>query len=243
MLELHFQSGVGHVGGNLSCLDALMVLFHRVMRPEDRFVLSKGHAAGALYVTLWSLGRLEEPLESFHRDATLLAGHPPAKGLKEVLFASGSLGHGLPFAAGLALAARLKKETRRVFCLTSDGEWQSGPNWEALIFAAHRRLGHLTVLVDANRLQAFGATAEVASLDPLGPKFQGFGVETIEVDGHDPEAVEAALVKPEGGQVRAVLLNTVKGKGVRAFENQVASHYLPLDQETFQTAMDDLTSW
>ena len=123
-------------------LDAMLVVFHECLREQDRFFLSKGHSAGALYTTLWSLGRLDDrDLESFHRDDTLLAGHPPAAGIPEISFATGSLGHGLSLAAGTALAFRLKRSDARVVCLTSDGEWQEGSTWEGLIFASHHQAG------------------------------------------------------------------------------------------------------
>ena len=133
---MHYESQAGHIGGNLSSLDLMLVLHHEILDPDDRFVLSKGHAAGAYYVTLWTLRRLkEEDLRHFHRDGTRLSGHPPASGIDDILFATGSLGHGLSLGAGLALAKRLKAEPGRVFCLTSDGEWNEGSCWEALIFA------------------------------------------------------------------------------------------------------------
>jgi transketolase len=137
LLKMHYESGVGHIGGNLSSLDAMLVVFHDYLREQDRFFLSKGHAAGALYTTLWSIGRLDDhDLESFHQDDTLLAGHPPAAGIPEIAFATGSLGHGVSLAAGTALAFRFKRSDARVVCLTSDGEWQEGSTWEGLIFGA-----------------------------------------------------------------------------------------------------------
>src|SRR5262249_30425753 len=123
LLQMHFESGVGHIGGNLSCLDLMLTLHHDVMRPEDQFVLSKRHSAGAYYVVLWTLGKLqEEDLLQFHKDDTLLSGHLPASGIDEILFATGSLGHGLSLAAGLALGKRLKNEAGRVYCLLSEAE-------------------------------------------------------------------------------------------------------------------------
>src|SRR3984957_662891 len=173
LLEMHFNAGVGHLGGNLSALDALLVLHHQVMGPEDVFVLAKGHAAGALYITLWSLAKLsDEDLNTFHRDGTFLAGHPVAGWSNDIPFATGSLGHGLPDAAGMALGYKLQSQASEVFCLTSDGEWQEGSNWEALIFAMHQRLTNLTILIDEKRLQGFGTTAAVASMDPLENKFK-----------------------------------------------------------------------
>ena len=241
LIEMHHASGVGHIGGNLSCLDAMLVLHHDVMKDDDAFVLSKGHAAGALYIALWSRGRLaDEELKTFHADGTRLSGHPPARGVPEVLFATGSLGHGVSLAAGLALAARLKGEKRRVFCLTSDGEWEEGSNWEALIFAAHRKLAALTLLVDANGLQGFGTTKEVASLEPLGRRFEGFGIAVREVDGHDPEAVAAAAGELAGCGPGIVVLRTHKGHGVSFMEDRMDSHYLPFTDEKFARAMKEL---
>jgi transketolase len=228
LLTMHFQSGVGHLGGSLSCLDALLVLYHWMLGADDRFVLSKGHAAGALYVALWSAGRLSDAdLDTFHRDDTLLAGHPPAAGINDILFATGSLGHGICLAGGLALSARDAGSPRRIFCLTSDGEWQEGSTWEALIFAAHHRLANLTILVDVNGLQGFGRTADVASLN-LEPALRGFGVELDRVDGHDPEQLMAALNRTPGRGPQVIAMTTRKGNGVSFLENRLESHYLPL---------------
>ena len=191
LLRMHYESGVGHIGGNLSCLDLLLILHHRVLLPADRFILSKGHSAGAYYVTLWTLGKLtEQDLSTFHKDGTRLSGHPPTAGIEDILFATGSLGHGFSLAAGLALAKRLKGEPGRVFCLTSDGEWNEGSCWEALIFAKHHGLENLTLLVDLNGLQGFGTTREVADLEPLAAKFRSFGLPTLEVDGHECDELE-----------------------------------------------------
>ena len=238
---MHYESSVGHIGGNLSALDAMMVLHHEIMRPDDRFVLSKGHAAGALYVTLWSLGRLSDAdLETFHGENTMLPGHPPARGLDGVLFGTGSLGHGVPLAAGLALAARLRGTGRRIYCLASDGEWEEGSNWEALIFAAHHRLSALTVLVDVNGLQGFGTTDEVASLEPLADKFAGFAVEVTELDGHDLQALHAALTVPEVGKPRILLMRTRKGAGVSFMHDKMEWHYLPMSEEQYRQAIQEI---
>ncbi len=231
LLKMHFDSGVGHIGGNLSALDAMLLVFHEYLAPNDRFILSKGHAAGALYATLWSLGRLSESdLQSFHKDGTLLAGHPPAKGIADIAFATGSLGHGLSLAAGTAIAWRLQNRGDRVYCLTSDGEWQEGAIWEALIFAQHHRLSQLTVLVDHNGLQGFGSTNDVASMSPLWEKLSGFDVAVEVVDGHDLSALRAALDRPSR-KTRIVVMKTVKGHGVDFMENRMEWHYLPLNAE------------
>lgn len=194
LLQMHHESGVGHIGGNLSALDAMLVVFNEFLGSDDVFILSKGHSAGALYTALWSIGELQDDdLKTFHRDDTLLAGHPPAKGLALVPFATGSLGHGLSLAAGTALGLKLRGSDARVFCLTSDGEWQEGSTWEALIFAAHHQLSNLTVLVDHNGLQGFGSTTEIASMAPLWDKIAGFDIDIDIIDGHDPDAIRSSL--------------------------------------------------
>jgi len=236
LLQMHHASGVGHIGGNLSCLDAMLLVFHEFLGPRDCFVLSKGHAAGALYTALWSTGRLSDAdLTTFHKDGTLLAGHPPPRGIDDIAFATGSLGHGLSLAAGTALAWRLQSRDDKVFCLTSDGEWQEGSTWEALIFAQHHRLRNLTVLVDHNDLQGFGSTAEVASMSPLWERLKGFDVAIEVLDGHDPDAMREALAR-EGDRTRILILRTVKGRGVAFMEGRMEWHYLPLDAEKHERA-------
>jgi len=242
LLRMHYESGVGHIGGNLSALDALLVVYHEFLREGDRFVLSKGHAAGALYTALWSVGRLrEEDLQTFHRDGTLLAGHPPPEGIADIAFATGSLGHGLSLAAGTALAFQLQQSDARVVCMTSDGEWQEGSTWEAFIFACHHRLANLTVLVDHNGLQGFGSTRDVASMAPLWEKLGGFDAQVEVVDGHDPQAILEALERP-ATRLRIVVLETVKGHGVEFMAGRMEWHYLPLSEAQFEQAARDLDS-
>lgn len=241
LLQMHYESHVGHIGGNLSCLDAMMVVMHHAMTPVDLLVLSKGHAAGALYICLWSLGKLsDDELRTFHKDNTRLSGHPPPNAIPDVLFATGSLGHGLSLAAGVALGRRLRGEPGRVFCVMSDGEWQEGSNWEALIFVIHHRLP-VTIVVDANGLQGFGATMEIASQDSLAPKFRAHGISTVEVDGHDQVAIADLLVTERTGP-HAVIAQTRKGYGVSFMENRMEWHYLPLTVEQYNQALQELTT-
>ena len=238
LLRMHFESRIGHMGGNLSALDALLTLHHRVMGAADTFILSKGHAAGALYVTLWSLGLLADgDLATFHADGTWLAGHPVPGWSERVPVATGSLGHGFPIALGMALARHLDGEAGHVYCLTSDGEWQEGAMWEALIFWAHRRLSNLTVFVDLNGLQGFGSTREIASMDDLGKRLSGFEIPVVHVDGHDHEAIAEAARNHPGA---LILLHTVKGKGVSFMENRMEWHYLPLSSEQYAAALAEL---
>lgn len=237
LLRMHYDSHVGHIGGNLSSLDLLLCLFHDHMGTDDRFVLSKGHAAGAMYVTLWSVGKLkDEDLTSFHQDGTRLSGHPPPSGISEIPFATGSLGHGPSLAAGLALAKKLRGELGRVFCLTSDGEWNEGACWEAIIFARQHKLDNLTLIVDLNGLQGFGTTAEVADLAPLSDKFRDFDLFVHEINGHDYEAIsrslENAVSKP-----KVIIARTRKGCGVSFMEDRLEWHYLPMSRHQYEQAI------
>lgn len=236
LLQLHYEANCGHLGGNFSCIDALMTLYHRVMGPNDRFVLSKGHSAGALYATLWSLGRIAEAeLQTFTKDNSLLPGHPSGSGIPGLMFSTGSLGHGPSLAAGLALAARHKGLDYQVFCLCSDGEWQEGSCWEALNFAVHQRLENLVILIDQNGLQGFGRTADVISCSDISPRIAAFGAEVLKINGHDPDAITAAIASPANGAPRVLVLDTVKGRGLH-FEGQLESHYLPLSEANYVSA-------
>ena len=237
LLQMHFESGVGHIGGNLSCLDILLALYHDVLTDIDQFVLSKGHAAGALYTALWSVGRLSDSdLKTFHRDDTLLSGHPPARGIADIPFATGSLGHGVGLAAGLALGQRLNETAGRVICLTSDGEWNEGSTWESLIFSKHHQLANLVVIVDQNGLQGFGTTSDVADLSPLADKFRAFGLMTVELDGHDQAALTRVLNSTNFPGPLMIVAKTIKGHGVSFMENRLEWHYLPMTAEQYEQA-------
>lgn len=239
LLRMHFESGVGHIGGNLSALDMILYLHHRELGPDDVFILSKGHAAGALYAALWSLGRLtDDDLSRFHSEGTYLSGHPAPGWRADIPFATGSLGHGLSLACGLALGKRLKKGKGRVFCLLSDGEWNEGSTWEGLIFASHHGL-ELTALVDLNGLQGFGATAEVADLAPLAEKIRSFGADVRSIDGHDTNELAAALARRTKGP-RVIVARTVKGHGVSFMENKMEWHYLAMTETQYRRALAEV---
>ena len=215
-----------------------MVLHHLIMADDDKFILSKGHSAGALYVTLWSLGLLtDNDLETFADDDTILPGHPSGSGIPKLLFPTGSLGHGPSLAAGLALAIKHADNSQRVFCLCSDGEWQEGSCWEALIFSVHHRLDNLVILVDQNGLQGFGSTDEVISCSDLTNRLAAFGPIVEAIDGHDLGALFASLSRPNNtGRPTIVVMNTVKAKGLH-FEGLLESHYLPLTDQAYKQAI------
>lgn len=240
LLKMHYDSNCGHIGGNFSCIDALMTLHHLVMNPGDRFILSKGHSAGALYVTLWSLGKLKDSdLNTFSKDNTLLPGHPSGAGIPDLLFSTGSLGHGPSLAAGLALAARHQKTDRQIYCLCSDGEWQEGSCWEALAFAVHHQLGNLTILIDQNGLQGFGKTEKIVSCSDLTPRISSFGAYVQNINGHHCLDIKNSLINKSTEKPNVLILDTVKGKGLH-FEGEMESHYLPLSKDQYNIACEKI---
>lgn len=242
LLQMHFEAGVGHIGGNLSALDAMLFLHHFVMQKNDRFILSKGHAAGALYVTLWSLGKIsEDQLKTFHKDNTKLVGHPAPNSFDEIPFATGSLGHGLGLACGVAMGNKLQNRDERIFCLMSDGEWQEGSNFEALIFLHHQQLKNVTALIDCNGLQGFGSTKDVASLDvkKLHEIFSTLDFDVFEIDGHAENDLKK-LAEKKSDRPQIFLMNTKKGKGISFMENRMEWHYLPLSEELYNAAKTEI---
>ena len=236
LLQLHYDSQTGHLGGNLSCLQALMVVHHLTMKPEDRFILSKGHAAGALYITLWSLGKIsDQELRTYGAEGTSFPVHPSGNGIPGLLFATGSLGHGPSLAAGLALSAKQRTQPHHVYCVCSDGEWQEGSCWEALIFAVPQKLDNLTIKIDQNGLQGFGSTQEVISCSNLTPRLIAFGANVQQGSGHNSASILNALSQKSTDRPNIIVLNTVKGKGTH-FEGKIESHYLPINKEQYDFA-------
>jgi len=243
LLKMHYESKVGHIGGNLSAIDIVLYLYHFMMSECDEFVLAKGHAAGALYIALWSVGVLpDSKLTDFHGEGVKLAGHPVAGWLDQISVSTGSLGHGFPVACGMAMSRKLSGTAGNIYCLCSDGEWQEGSNWEALIFAKHHKLDNLVLIVDANRLQGFGTTSDVASVENMSERFRAFGFCVDEIDGHSFDDFERTLnPSTENNQPRVIVLNTVKGKGVSFMENKMEWHYLPMNEEQFKQAVEEVS--
>jgi transketolase len=240
-----------HIGSSLSMADLLAVLYGGALHvdpaqpdwPErDRFILSKGHGAAAGYAALAEAGFFPtEWLETYCEDGSLLAGHL-TRGAPGVEFSTGSLGHGLPVGAGVALAARADSSPARVYVLLSDGELDEGSNWEAILFAAHHKLDNLVAIVDYNKIQSFGSVAEVLRLDPLAEKWRSFGWACREIDGHDHAAIASALdaIPFEPGKPSAIVAHTIKGKGVSFMEGQLAWHYKSPNDEQLVQALAEL---
>ena len=248
VLERSWRAGAGHIGSALSVADMLAVLFGGAIKvldvedPErDRFVLSKGHAALALYAALYETERLSgEQLESFCVDGSPLATHPEHV-VPGIDFSTGSLGQGLSFAVGAALAARMQGSPRRAFALLSDAECDEGSIWEAIMFAAHHRLGNMIALVDVNGQQALGYTREVLDLAPLSARWRAFGWDVHDVDGHDVEQLRDVLEGLDGaGPPHVLLAHTTFGKGVAYMENAIPWHYRSMTDQQYELALSQL---
>jgi transketolase len=234
-LAMYKAANAGHVGSSLSCAEILTFVRFAWMQGDDRLVVSKGHAAAAVYALLVESGDLPAAeLATFYQDGTRLAAHPPPGLCPLSPFATGSLGHGLSLAAGLALGAKMQGKRQKVFCVTSDGELNEGSIWEAALFAAHHELKNLIWLVDRNGLQGFGRTEDVVALEPLSSKLAAFGMTVLDADGHDFRDLERARAQLEGaaGPV-ALVCRTLKGHGIQGLEATVASHYLPMSDEQY----------
>lgn len=249
-LRLTAAAGASHIASSLSCADILAALYGAVLRVDparprdpgrDRFVLSKGHAAAALYAALAARGFLtESELDTYCRNGTRLAGHA-SHHVPGVELSTGSLGHGLPVATGLALAGRLAGAAHRVFVLLSDGELDEGSNWEAALFAAHHRLDRLTAIIDANGLQSLAPVSETLELEPLAAKWRSFGWEAVETGGHDPHELAGILAAPaSAGRPRCVIARTTKGKGVSFMEHRVLWHYRAAQGDELAAAWQEL---
>jgi transketolase len=252
LLRMIVDAGQGHPGGDLSASDIVAALYFDSLRIDpsrpnapdrDRFILSKGHCTGALYTALAGAGFFPEAeLDTYLQPESRLNGHPNRMYLPGVETNTGPLGHGFPVGVGVAVAGQIDKADYRVFVLTGDGELQEGSMWEAAMFAGHRKLGNLTVIVDRNGLQQGARTEDTNSLEPLADKWRAFGWDVVEVDGHDVKALLAAFdAAAEPRQAPRVLIaNTVKGNGVSYMRDQANWHHGVPNPEQFAQAMAEL---
>ena len=244
VVEMSHVAETPHLGSSLSCVDMLVAAYWGYLRIDptkplapdrDRFILSKGHAATALYAVLAERGFFDPTLlDTYNEDGALLPEHPGLQCVPGVEAATGSLGHGLPLGLGMALAARIQQRPTRCLVLMSDGECEEGSVWEAAMFAPAQKLDTVTVMIDYNKWQATGRSDEIMALAPLADKWRAFGWDACEVDGHDLDALLAALRPvPDGtGRPRAVICHTVKGKGVSFMEDDNNWHYrIPTAEE------------
>lgn len=245
------RAKASHLGGALSMADLLAVLYGGVLRvrpteprwpDRDRFLLSKGHSCTGVYATLAACGFIPEAeLETYGRDGSRLMAHI-SHHVPGVEFSTGSLGHGLPFGVGKALAAKRGNLPWRVFVMLSDGELDEGSNWEAILFAPQHRLDNLVAIIDYNQIQSLGSVAEVLDLHPLAEKFRSFRWAVREVDGHDHAALHEALstVPWEPGRPSCLIARTVKGQGVDFMQGQLAWHYKSPDATQLESALKQI---
>lgn len=250
VLDMIEQAGMGHIGGDFSVTDILATLFAGVLKvrpqeprwPErDRLILSKGHAAAALYATLAHSGFFPtEQLLTFMAPLSNLNGHPDRNKLPGIESNTGPLGHGLPVAVGCAIAATFASRPWQTFVVLGDGELQEGSNWEAIMAAGHRKLGSLTAIVDRNGLQQGARTEDTNALEPLPEKWRSFGWEVYEVDGHDHAALYTLFRLPVGEKPRCLIAHTIKGKGVSFIEGRVEWHHKVPSPEQFAQAREEL---
>jgi transketolase len=251
VLEESKRAGVGHIGSALSIADILAALYGGVIDgagsddpDRDRFILSKGHAALALYAALHLSGNLSrDELRTYCGDGSRLGVHPDHR-LRGIDFSTGSLGHGLAMGAGAALAARIQGSERRTYVLVSDAECNEGSLWEAVMFAGHHHLANLTAIVDMNGQQALGYTAEVLSGGDPGDRWGSFGWEVRELDGHDAPAIVSALGSPPASDgPRVLIARTVFGRGVSYMEGRIKWHYSPMSDSEYTLALQEVANF
>ncbi|MBE7466500.1 MAG: transketolase [Planctomycetes bacterium] len=250
-LRMIHTAQASHIGTCLSIADLLAVLYHDFLRvspatlnaeDRDRFILSKGHGAAALYAVLAERGFFPiAELDSYNRDGSRLTGHA-SHHVPGVELSTGSLGHGLSVGAGLALAAKRLNLPYRTVVLLSDGELDEGSNWEAALFAGHHQLDRLVAIVDYNKIQSYGSVREVLDLEPLTDKWRAFRWYVTEIDGHQHDQIRSALnrIPSDSSQPSVLIAHTVKGKGVSYMEHQLAWHYKSPSQEQLRSALAEL---
>lgn len=251
-LDMIYEAGAGHLGSEFSCADILVALYFHVLKYDatkpkwsqrDRFVLSKGHAAGILYVTLAEAGFIDQhELSTFLQPNSRLNGHPNAAKVPGVETNTGPLGHGLPVAVGMAKAAQLQGASWCTYVVTGDGELQEGSNWEAAMAAAHFGLGNLTLVIDRNRLQQGARTADTNDLEPLADKWRAFGWHVAEVNGHDFDSLLSGFseAQAETSKPTCLIAHTNKAQGISYAQDQVAWHHKVPNKEQYEQARAEL---
>lgn len=250
IVNMSARSFASHSGTALSTVDILTVLYFKVMNVDpqnpslnirDKFILSKGHGSSALYATLAEKGYFPKTLlDGFYIDGGKLPGHLDKDAVPGVEVSSGSLGHGLSIGLGMALANKIDNLTGHIYVMCGDGELNEGSVWEAIMFAPQKQLNNLTMIVDYNKLQGFGKTNDVINLEPLKEKLESFNWDVIEIDGHDYEQIENALIKNTLNP-KAIIAHTIKGKGVSYMENEFVWHYKSPNEEQLKQAIEELS--
>jgi len=251
ILEISYKKKAHHIGSCLSCIDILTALYFGFMKVKnnqikknDKFIMSKGHAALSYYLVLMKLKFFSEKflIKEYLTDNGKLGGHPDMNKSLGVDFSSGSLGNGISVAAGMAYAYKTDKQKNKVFALIGDGECNEGIVWETALFAGHHKLDNLFVIIDYNKLQGFGSTDKILNLEPLKSKFESFNWNVIQTDGHNILEILRSLKSLNKKKKRPNLLiaNTIKGKGVKFMENKFESHYEVLNEKKYNISIKNL---
>lgn len=233
ILEMIYRVKGPHIGGSLSCVEILIALYFKVLLPEDKFILSKGHACPALYAVLFEKGLIDS-LDKFAVDGGSLESHPRRNTDLGIELTTGSLGMGLSVAAGMAKARKT-----RVFVLLSDGDLEEGSTWEAMMFSSHHNLNNLIAVIDYNKLQALGKMKDIMSLEPLREKIEAFGWKVKEVDGHNIDNIVSSL-ENQSSRPLAVIAHTKKGKGISFMEDNPVWHSKCPNEEEYNKALEEL---
>lgn len=252
IIKMIYEAGSGHPGGSLSAADILTAMYFHILRHDpkkpdwpdrDRFVLSKGHAAPALYAALAEAGYIpQEELCTLRKMGSRLQGHPCMRKTPGVEMSTGSLGHGLAAGNGMALAAKLDRKLYRIYVLCGDGEMDVGETWEAAMLASHYKLDNITMYIDRNKLQLDGPTEKIMSLEPLSDKWKAFGWHVIEINGHSMKEIIHATNEAKGikGKPTAIICHTIKGKGVSYMEGSLHFHGKAPSKAEYEQAMKEL---
>lgn len=246
VLQMIYKAQSSHIGSNFSAIDILTVIYNianinkELKEDRDRIVVSKGWVAASVYYFLAEKGIIsKEDLEVFCREGSKYIGlmEPSVRGVES---AGGSMGFGLPFGVGFALAKKLKKEQGKAFVLMSDGEMQTGTTWESALIASHNKLDNLVVIVDFNGLQAMGRVENILKIEPLKDKWKAFGWEAEEIDGHDFKQIENSLLNISPGKPKVIIAKTIKGKGISFMEDENIYHYKAPSEQEYQLALKEL---
>ncbi|MDC1185235.1 transketolase [Candidatus Pelagibacter ubique] len=239
ILKKTYEANSSHIGSCYSIVEILYALYFLKLKKKDTFILSKGHAALALYCTLFEKKILSKAsLDSYGKNNTTLMAHASHK-VKGVEFSTGSLGHGLPYAVGKALGEKINKSKNKIYVLISDGELNEGTTWESLLFASFHKLDNLFIIIDYNKIQSLDFVKKVLKIEPLRQKLTSFNCNVSQIDGHNINQIVKSL-KSKNNKPNIIIANTIKGKGVKFMENTVLWHYKSPNEKELSDAMKDL---
>jgi transketolase len=241
ILNISNSSKTSHVGSSLSCVDIILILYKNFINKKNIFILSKGHACLAYYCVLEKFGFISSKiLKSYGKNNSILMCHVSHK-VPGIEFSTGSLGHGLPYATGRALAEKINKTNNNIYVLISDGELNEGTTWESLLFASFHKLDNLFIIIDNNKLQSLDLTKNVLQLEPLNKKLKSFNCNVKNINGHSLDQIYKSLLKKNNNKPNIIIANTIKGKGVSYMENKIEWHYKYPDKINLKLAIEELS--